>query len=74
MSSNYSSSSVPPKPAMSFKKNRSGANSDSRNKFYANNMNNNNISNNKNNSNNKSIKKENKLLIKKASDRKIYEN
>lgn len=71
MSSNYSSSSVPPKPVMSFKKNRSGANSDSRNKFYASNMNNNNFN---NNNNNKSNIKENKLLIKKASDRKIYEN
>ena len=56
---------------MSFKKNRSGANSDSRNKFYASNMNNNNFN---NNNNNKSNIKENKLLIKKASDRKIYEN
>ena len=71
MNSNYSSSSVPPKPVMSFKKNRSGANSDSRNKFYASNMNNNNFH---NNNNNKSNIKENKLLIKKASDRKIYEN
>lgn len=55
MSSNYSSSSVPPKPVMNFKKNRSGANSDSRNKFYASNVNNNF----NNNNNNKSIKKEN---------------
>ena len=70
MISNYSSSSVPLKPVMSFKKNRSGVNSDSTNKFYASNNFNNN-----NNNNNKIIKKENnKLLIKKASDRKIYEN